>query len=134
MGVRRDGREAAVQFLFSKDINNDISLDGYDSFFSLCTAKERAKVFAKELLVGILQNKESIDEKIEAHVDNFQLNRLSAIDRNVLRLAIFEMMHCEDIPPAVCINEAIEISKRFGTEDSGSFVNGVLDKIKSNLS
>ncbi|MBV63982.1 MAG: transcription antitermination factor NusB [Rickettsiales bacterium] len=133
MGVRRDGREAAVQFLFSKDINNDISLDGYDSFFSLCTAKERAKVFAKELLVGILQNKESIDEKIEAHVDNFQLNRLSAIDRNVLRLAIFEMMHCEDIPPAVCINEAIEISKRFGTEDSGSFVNGVLDKIKSNL-
>jgi N utilization substance protein B len=133
MGVRRDGREAAVQFLFSKDINNDISLDGYDSFFSLCTAKEKAKVFAKELLVGILQNKESIDEKIEAHVDNFQLNRLSAIDRNVLRLAIFEMMHCEDIPPAVCINEAIEISKRFGTEDSGSFVNGVLDKIKSNL-
>lgn len=133
MGVRRDGREAAVQFLFSKDINNDISLDGYDSFFSLCTAKERAKVFAKELLVGILQNKESIDEKIEAHVDNFQLNRLSAIDRNVLRLAIFEMMHCEDIPPAVCINEAIEISKRFGTEDSGSFVNGVLDKIKRNL-
>jgi len=133
MGVRRDGREAAVQFLFSKDINNDISLDDYDSFFSLCTAKERAKVFAKELLVGILQNKESIDEKIEAHVDNFQLNRLSAIDRNVLRLAIFEMMHCEDIPPAVCINEAIEISKRFGTEDSGSFVNGVLDKIKSNL-
>ena len=133
MGVRRDGREAAVQFLFSKDINNDISLDDYDSFFSLCTAKERAKVFAKELLVGILQNKESIDEKIEAHVDNFQLNRLSAIDRNVLRLAIFEMMHCEDIPAAVCINEAIEISKRFGTEDSGSFVNGVLDKIKSNL-
>jgi len=133
MGVRRDGREAAVQFLFSKDINNDISLDGYDSFFSLCTAKERAKVFAKELLVGIVKNKESIDEKIEAHVDNFQLNRLSAIDRNVLRLAIFEMMHCEDIPPAVCINEAIEISKRFGTEDSGSFVNGVLDKIKSNL-
>ena len=133
MGVRRDGREAAVQFLFSKDINNDISLDGYDSFFSLCTAKEKAKVFAKELLVGILQNKESIDEKIVAHVDNFQLNRLSAIDRNVLRLAIFEMMHCEDIPPAVCINEAIEISKRFGTEDSGSFVNGVLDKIKRNL-
>ena len=133
MGVRRDGREAAVQFLFSKDINKDISLDDYDSFFSLCTAKEKARIFAKELLIGILENKDSIDEKIETYVDNFRLNRLSAIDRNVLRLAIFEMLHHNDIPPAVCINEAIEISKRFGTEDSGSFVNGVLDKVKSNL-
>jgi|TARA_B100001173_G_scaffold264559_1_gene239237 N utilization substance protein B len=133
MGVRRDGREAAVQFLFSKDINKDISLDDYDSFFSLCTAKEKARIFAKELLIGILENKDSIDEKIETYVDNFRLNRLSAIDRNVLRLAIFEMLHRNDIPPAVCINEAIEISKRFGTEDSGSFVNGVLDKVKSNL-
>tara|TARA_B100001175_G_C19379034_1_gene575638 strand:- start:269 stop:673 length:405 start_codon:yes stop_codon:yes gene_type:complete len=133
MGVRRDGREAAVQFLFSKDINKDISLDDYDSFFSLCTAKEKARIFAKELLIGILENKDSIDEKIETYVDNFRLNRLSAIDRNVLRLAIFEMLHRNDIPPAVCINEAIEISKRFGTEDSGSFVNGVLDRVKSNL-
>ena len=133
MGVRRDGREAAVQFLFSKDINEDISLDDYDSFFSLCTAKEKARIFAKELLRGILENKDSIDEKIETYVDNFRLNRLSAIDRNVLRLAIFEMLHRNDIPPAVCINEAIEISKRFGTEDSGSFVNCVLDKVKSNL-
>ena len=133
MGVRRDGREAAVQFLFSKDINKDISLDDYDSFFSLCTAKEKARIFAKELLIGILENKDSIDEKIETYVDNFRLNRLSAIDRNVLRLAIFEMLHRNDIPPAVCINEAIEISKRFGTEDSGSFVNGVVDKVKSNL-
>ena len=133
MGVRRDGREAAVQFLFSKDINKDISLDDYDSFFSLCTAKEKARIFAEELLIGILENKDSIDEKIETYVDNFRLNRLSAIDRNVLRLAIFEMLHRNDIPPAVCINEAIEISKRFGTEDSGSFVNGVLDKVKSNL-
>ena len=133
MGVRRDGREAAVQFLFSKDINKDISLDGYDSFFSLCTAKEKARIFAKELLIGILENKDSIDEKIETYVDTFRLNRLSAIDRNVLRLAIFEMLHRNDIPTAVCINEAIEISKRFGTEDSGSFVNGVLDKVKSTL-
>ena len=82
------------------------------------------------MLQGILDQKENIDQIITANVDNFEINRLSAVDRNVLRLAIYEMRYRSDVPTAVCINEAIEISKRFGTEDSGRFVNGVLDKIK----
>ena len=130
MGVRRDGRETAVQFLFSKDITKESNLEDLDIFFSLSTARSGAKKFAKELLQGILDQKENIDQIITANVDNFEINRLSAVDRNVLRLAIYEMRYRSDVPTAVCINEAIEISKRFGTEDSGRFVNGVLDKIK----
>ena len=130
MGVRRDGRETAVQFLFSKDITKESNLEDLDNFFSLSTARSGAKKFAKELLQGILDQKENIDQIITANVDNFEINRLSAVDRNVLRLAIYEMRYRSDVPTADCINEAIEISKRFGTEDSGRFVNGVLDKIK----
>ena len=82
---------------------------------------------------GIIEKIDKIDQIIKSNVDNFEINRLSTIDRNVLRLAIYEMCYRDDIPAAVCINEAIEISKRFGTEESGSFVNGVLDKVKENI-
>ena len=133
MGLRRDGRETAVQFLFSKDIKNDSHSEDLDNFFSISTAKKDAKNFAIELVNGIIEKIEKIDEIIQSNVDNFEINRLSTIDRNVLRLAIYEMYYRDDIPAAVCINEAIEISKRFGTEESGSFVNGVLDKVKENI-
>ena len=133
MGLRRDGRETAVQFLFSKDIKNDSHSEDLDNFFSISTAKKGAKKFALELVNGIMEKIEKIDEIIQLNVDNFEINRLSTIDRNVLRLAIYEMYYRDDIPTAVCINEAIEISKRFGTEESGSFVNGVLDKVKENI-
>ena len=133
MGLRRDGRETAVQFLFSKDIKNDSHSEDLDNFFSISTAKKGAKKFALELVNGIMEKIEKIDEIIQLNVDNFEINRLSTIDRNVLRLAIYEMYYRDDIPAAVCINEAIELSKRFGTEESGSFVNGVLDKVKENI-
>ena len=133
MGLRRDGRETAVQFLFSKDIKNDSHSEDLDNFFSISTAKKGAKKFALELVNGITEKIEKIDEIIQSNVDNFEINRLSTIDRNVLRLAIYEMYYQDDIPAAVCINEAIEISKRFGTEESGSFVNGVLDKVKESI-
>lgn len=133
MGLRRDGRETAVQFLFSKDIKNDSHSEDLDNFFSISTAKKGAKNFALELVNGIIEKIEKIDGIIQSNVDNFEINRLSTIDRNVLRLAIYEMYYRDDIPAAVCINEAIEISKRFGTEESGSFVNGVLDKVKENI-
>ena len=133
MGLRRDGRETAVQFLYSKDINNGFGSEDLETFFSLSTAKKGAKIFAIELVNGIIEKIDGIDEIIQSNVDNFEINRLSTIDRNVLRLAIYEMYYRDDIPAAVCINEAIEISKRFGTEESGSFVNGVLDKVKESI-
>lgn len=133
MGKRRDGREAAIQFLFNRDINKELGPNDFDTFFSLCIAPAGAKIFAKKLLTGILDELGDIDKKLEPELENFELKRLSTIDRNVLRLATYEMFYLDDAPPIVCINEAIEISKRFGTEDSGSFVNGVLDKLKDKL-
>ena len=81
----------------------------------------------------MLDKLEEIDTKLSPELENFELKRLSTIDRNVLRLATYEMFYLDEVPPIVCINEAIEISKRFGTEDSGNFVNGVLDKLKEQL-
>jgi N utilization substance protein B len=133
MGKRRDGREAAVQFLFNRDLNSDLGEDDFETFFGLRLAKKGVQEFAAKLVRGVIAHQHDIDERISARVDNFEFNRLSVVDRNVLRLAVYEMFHRDDVPPIVCINEAIEISKRFGTEDSGNFVNGVLDRLKSDL-
>ena len=81
----------------------------------------------------MLEHQSAIDDAIRQHVKNWELHRIAAVDRNVLRLAIFEMLHRDDIPPVVSINEAVDIAKRFSTEDSGKFVNGILDQIKGEL-
>ena len=89
--------------------------------------------FVDNLVHGVLKHQAEIDARITAQLENFTLARLSTTDRNVLRLAVYEMFYCTDIPPIVAINEAIELSKKFGTEESGSFVNGVLDRLKDQL-
>ena len=91
------------------------------------------RLFADPLIGGVLEHRETIDELIKKHARNWDINRMAVVDRNVLRLAIFEMLHRDDIPPVVSINEAVDISKRFSTEDSGRFVNGILDRIKQDL-
>jgi N utilization substance protein B len=98
------------------------------------TADETAaRSFADPLIRGTLEHREQIDAEIIKHAKNWSLNRIAAVDRNILRLAIYEMLHREDIPPVVSINEAVDIAKKFSTHDSGKFVNGILDKIKSEL-
>ena len=130
MGKRREGREAAVQFLFCSDVNPELSIDDLDQFFStIRPASPRVKEFAKVLAAGVCEHRKEIDEVIEQNTDNYKLDRVSAVDRSILRLAIHEILHCEDIPNIVSINEAIEIAKRFGTEESGRFVNGILDNL-----
>ena len=90
-------------------------------------------MFADPLIRGTLQHRDAIDEQIKKHVRNLELHRIAAVDRNILRLAIYEMLHREDIPPVVSINEAVDIAKKFSTHDSGKFVNGILDKVKGDL-
>jgi N utilization substance protein B len=85
------------------------------------------------LIRGVLEHRNAIDEKIKGHAKNWEFHRIAAVDRNIMRLAIYEMLHREDIPPVVSINEAVDIAKRFSTQDSGKFVNGILDKIRSEL-
>lgn len=134
--LRREGREAALQFLFSHDLNPSLAPDTpeAEAFWQLRTAKSRVRDFANELLRGLMPHLPEIDGLIAATSENYAFNRLAAVDRNLLRLAVYEMLHRDDIPPAVSINEAIEIAKDFGTEESPKFVNGVLDRIRRDLS
>lgn len=134
MGKRREGREAAVQFLFCSDINQELTPADIDGFFStIRPASPRVREFAKILATGVCEHRAAVDAVIEEHTENYQLDRISAVDRSILRLAVYEMMFCDDIPNVVSINEAIEVAKRFGTEDSGRFVNGILDNLNRAL-
>ncbi len=89
--------------------------------------------FAQPLIEGMIARLPEIDERIRRYCENYEFHRISAVDRNVLRLAIYEMLYREDIPPVVSINEAIELAKTFGGADSGRFVNGILDRVKDDL-
>lgn len=93
-----------------------------------------ARRFCEELLEGVESRREEVDALIRSHTRNYEFSRISAVDRNILRVAIAEMLACPGIPPVVSINEAIEIAKKYSTEDSGKFVNGILDKIRGELS
>jgi len=135
MGKRREGREAAVQLLFHWDLNAQQPLEeaDLDGFWQLRTANQATKEFATRVASGVIAEQVIIDEKITRYTANYELKRISAVDRNILRVAIYEMLFCNDVPPIVAINEAIDIAKKFGTEESGKFVNGVLDRVKLDL-
>lgn len=133
MGKRRDGREAAAQFLFQRDLNCDEQNQGTESFWELRPATQSAREFGQALIEGVLANQDRIDECIKQCTENYELRRIAAVDRNILRVAVYEMLFCKETPPVVSINEAIEIAKRFGSEESSRFVNGILDKIRHQL-
>ncbi|MGB8467345.1 MAG: transcription antitermination protein NusB, partial [Terrimicrobiaceae bacterium] len=105
MGVRREGREAAVQYLYLRDLNGDSDLPAYYKFRGLSPSARR---FCTDLVQGAIGDQEAIDEAIRRNTQNYELGRISVVDRNVLRVAIYEMLHCAEIPPVVSINEAIE--------------------------
>jgi len=158
MGKRREARERAVQFLFEHDLNPSEDLEAalnqfWESQRAAAIAEEKGsanwgqpvelpppttdeaavRLFADPLIRGTLDHRNEADEIIKKHAKNWELHRIAAVDRNILRLAIFEMNHRDDIPPVVSINEAVDIAKKFSTQDSGKFVNGILDKVKSEL-
>jgi N utilization substance protein B len=130
MGVRRDAREAAVQYLYQREMQADQSDQALEEFYEMRGLSPSGKRFCNELLQGWMQHREEIDEVIAKNARNFEFNRLSVVDRNVLRIACHEILFRSDIPAPVAINEAIEIAKKYSTEDSGKFVNGVLDNIR----
>jgi N utilization substance protein B len=134
MGVRRDAREAAVQYLYQREVQGDHSDQALEKFYEMRGLSPSGKKFCNELLQGWMQHREEIDEVIAKNARNFEFNRLSAVDRNVLRIACHEILFRSDIPAPVAINEAIEIAKKYSTEDSGKFVNGVLDNIRKQKS
>ncbi|MFV1994088.1 MAG: transcription antitermination factor NusB [Verrucomicrobiales bacterium] len=133
MGKRREAREAALQFLFGHDLNDELALEEKEAFWELRPAADAVMSFSSELIAGVLERRGEIDACLKAASENWELGRISAVDRNILRVAIYEIHYRDDIPPAVSINEAIEIAKRFGAENSGRFVNGILDRIRKDL-
>ncbi len=135
MGKRREGREVALQLLFHWDLNvqQSVTPTELDLFWEFRPAMPGVRTFATNLLNGVIAHQATIDEKISKYTANYELRRISAVDRNILRMAIYEMLYADDVPPIVAINEAIDIAKKFGTEESGKFVNGVLDRVKLDL-
>ena len=130
MGKRREGRETALQFLFSHDIHHLLGDAEVEAFWNLRRASPAVRAFAEELITGVRHHLAEIDRAITGCLEHFSFERLSTVDRNILRVAVFELFHVREIPPAIIINEAIEIAKRFGETDSARFVNGILDRIR----
>lgn len=132
MGDRRQARELALQALFFFDV--DIS-DSDQHLEIFCANNEEnitqeVKPFFLELVKGVQENRSQIDGLLNKYSKNWRISRMPVVDRNIMRMAIFEFLKCPDIPTTVSINEAVEIGKKYGTKDSGSFINGVLDHIK----
>jgi len=133
MGKRREAREAALQVLFSHDLNPELDDPEAEAFWEMRPAEASVRQLAEETVKDVLENQEAIDTVLDGAIANYEIGRLSAVDRNILRIAIYEMHFRTDIPPLVSLNEALEIAKRFSTEKSSAFVNGVLDRIVNRL-
>ena len=131
MRKRTQGRELALQLLYQIDLRGDDVLQEVDAYLDAEGGGDpEIRGFAKELIHGYLDRRVEIDRRIEEVARNWQLRRMAAIDRNILRLGATELLYRTDIPPLVAINEAIEIAKKYSTKNSGPFVNGILDNIR----
>ncbi|UQZ91212.1 transcription antitermination factor NusB [Deltaproteobacteria bacterium Smac51] len=142
-GTRRIARELALRLLFQKDLEGgtpEMTALTFENSFSPEVDEEnglevaaddfrRAWPLARELFFGVAGNLEELDEAISAAASNWSLGRMSPVDRGLIRLAYYEMLYREDIPPKVSLNEALEIAKSYGDDDSSSFINGVLDRL-----
>jgi N utilization substance protein B len=122
-----------VQFHFWRDAHRGDAPERMEDFWDFLPTKPNVRAFAQPLIDGMIAHLPEVDAKIKQYTENYDIGRLSAVDRNVLRLAIYEMLFREDIPPVVSINEAIELAKLFGGSESGRFVNGILDRVKDDL-
>ena len=133
MKKRTRARELALQALYQLDLQGESFADAVGDFVRDEEPDKETAEFAIELVRGVVVEQEAIDEAIRAVAQNWDLERMAVVDRNVLRMATHELMHRDEIPPKVSINEAIELGKRFSTKNSGAFINGILDRIKSGL-
>jgi N utilization substance protein B len=129
MGNRRKGRELALQALYQIEITGDASMAAVDLFLNHFEGNPEAKEFARRLVSGVISQRMEIDEVIQRCTEHWKLMRLAKVDLVILRMATYELVFCPDIPLNVSLDEAIEIGKRFSTDDSANFINGVLDQV-----
>lgn len=138
MGARRTARERALQALYELDVQAQVSAaDALEQAWAASDDEgprdQSAHAFALELVEGVRKELEVLDGLIESHSTNWRVDRMSRIDRNVLRLGVYELKYRPDIPRKVTLNEAVELGKKFGSEDSSAFINGLLDKVAQGL-
>lgn len=127
MGTRRKSRELALQALYQGELAGRAGLVDFTEFCAHFQANKKTIPYARKLLEGVQEKGEAINTLISRYAENWRLERMSVVDRNILRLAVFELYYQEDVPASVAINEAVEIAKRYSTDDSGPFINGILD-------
>jgi N utilization substance protein B len=131
--MRRKAREYAIQILYALDLNPEPLGEFLTIFWEIHPAKAEIVDYAAMLVSGVFEKKQEIDELIAAHSSHWKIDRMAVTDRNILRLGTYELLAEQSVPSKVVINEAIEIAKKFGTSDSATFINGVLDSIHQQL-
>mgnify|MGYP001477573003 CR=1 FL=1 len=129
MRTRRKAREVALQVLYQLDVLNIDVNEAVDLFWNNFDASEETRDFSSILIQGAWTQREEIDKLIISCSENWSLGRMSRVDKNILRMAAYELLYCQDIPPKVTLNEAIDLGKTYGSENSGAFINGILDAI-----
>lgn len=160
MGIRHEAREWALQFLFQSEFNRAESIDeGFKLFWEHLDQEDsppapaegkaapappetnarearmraKARMFAEELARGVIAHHGDIDPLISKHAENWEITRMGTVDRNAMRIAVYEMLYRDDIPPVVSINEAVDLAKAYSSIESGKFVNGILDRIRKGI-
>jgi len=133
MRPRRKAREIAMQVLYGLDVSRGNLKETIDLFWKNFNVPEKLKAFSSVLVEGAWNNRKQIDTLIGGCAENWSVERMSRVDRSILRMAVYELLYCRDIPPKVAINEAIDLGKLFGSENSGAFINGVLDALYTKL-
>lgn len=136
MGLRRKSRELALQFLFSHDFQDREGAPEsmgreLELFCHSFDVGQKAMAYGRQLIEGIHAHADDIDRLLAGHSHNWRVERMSSVDRNILRIAVFEMRYSREIPAQVAINEALEIAKRYSLQDSVAFINGILDAIQA---
>ena len=130
-GRRSQARETALKVLYQLDITRDTPKKGLASYFKGHRVPASRQPFVTELVTGTITHQAQIDQRLSQYATNWTLDRMAIVDRNILRLAVFELLFGAQTPPKVAINEAVELAKRFGTTDSKKFVNGVLGSVSA---
>ena len=134
MGRRRKAREVALQFLYQLDQHGETDPRAHEpEFWARHPVDEETRAFVSELVRGVTQRHAEIDKLIADYTEHWDIDRMAVVDRNILRLAVWELLDHPSVPPKVAINEAIEIAKKFGTGESGRFINGILDRVHKEL-
>jgi transcription antitermination protein NusB len=133
MGLRRVARECALQMLYELDVGGHAKDEILESFWQMNEHPKKVQAFANRLFEGSVARMGEIDQIIQQHTMHWRLSRMAVVDRNILRLAVFEFLSDSKTPGTVVINEALEVAKKFSTQESAQFVNGILDSIKKEI-